>query len=194
MALIKCPECGRLISDKATTCPHCGVPLTGIAGKDEAPIPSASDTGTNGAANGGTGEAKADTPASGENTPSSKPPLPPTFVGCLGCLGTLLAIILAGFAMSRWLKPINTESYSAEEVRSAADPACIPYISERLGPDSRLGSQLGYVFTSEPDSASEYMVRIHADISDGSGKHTRPGSAASSRTREEIPQTPETGS
>lgn len=27
MALIKCPECGQEISDKATTCPHCGTPI-----------------------------------------------------------------------------------------------------------------------------------------------------------------------
>lgn len=27
MALIKCPECEREISDQAPTCPHCGVPL-----------------------------------------------------------------------------------------------------------------------------------------------------------------------
>lgn len=27
MALIKCPECGKDISDKATNCPHCGVPM-----------------------------------------------------------------------------------------------------------------------------------------------------------------------
>ena len=26
MALINCPECGRLISDKASKCPHCGMP------------------------------------------------------------------------------------------------------------------------------------------------------------------------
>ena len=26
MALIKCPECGREISDKAESCPHCGCP------------------------------------------------------------------------------------------------------------------------------------------------------------------------
>jgi uncharacterized OB-fold protein len=25
MALIKCPECGKQISDKAEVCPHCGV-------------------------------------------------------------------------------------------------------------------------------------------------------------------------
>lgn len=28
MALIKCPECGQTISDKATKCPRCGFPLT----------------------------------------------------------------------------------------------------------------------------------------------------------------------
>lgn len=26
MALIKCPECGNRISDKANKCPHCGLP------------------------------------------------------------------------------------------------------------------------------------------------------------------------
>ena len=27
MALIKCPECGKEISDKAASCPNCGMPL-----------------------------------------------------------------------------------------------------------------------------------------------------------------------
>jgi len=27
MALIKCPECGKEISDKAPACPNCGIPL-----------------------------------------------------------------------------------------------------------------------------------------------------------------------
>ena len=27
MALIKCPECGNMVSDKATECIHCGAPL-----------------------------------------------------------------------------------------------------------------------------------------------------------------------
>lgn len=27
MALIKCPECGREISDKAIACPNCGSPV-----------------------------------------------------------------------------------------------------------------------------------------------------------------------
>ena len=30
MALIKCPECGKDISDKAIRCPHCGLPLNEI--------------------------------------------------------------------------------------------------------------------------------------------------------------------
>ena len=29
MAMIKCPECGREISDKAAACPGCGAPITG---------------------------------------------------------------------------------------------------------------------------------------------------------------------
>lgn len=27
MSLIKCPECGQTVSDKATACPHCGYPF-----------------------------------------------------------------------------------------------------------------------------------------------------------------------
>lgn len=29
MAIIKCPECGADISDKATSCPKCGIPING---------------------------------------------------------------------------------------------------------------------------------------------------------------------
>lgn len=29
MAIIKCPECGNQVSDKAATCPHCGVAIAG---------------------------------------------------------------------------------------------------------------------------------------------------------------------
>ena len=29
MALIKCPECGHQVSDKAATCPSCGVAIAG---------------------------------------------------------------------------------------------------------------------------------------------------------------------
>lgn len=28
MALIKCPECGGQVSDKASSCPHCGYPMS----------------------------------------------------------------------------------------------------------------------------------------------------------------------
>ena len=34
MALIKCYECGAMISDKASTCPHCGAPLAKETAKD----------------------------------------------------------------------------------------------------------------------------------------------------------------
>lgn len=36
MALIDCPECGEEISEKAESCPHCGVPIT---------LPQSSDGG-----------------------------------------------------------------------------------------------------------------------------------------------------
>lgn len=30
MVLMKCPECGKEISDKATSCPNCGCPITDV--------------------------------------------------------------------------------------------------------------------------------------------------------------------
>ena len=33
MALIKCPECGKEISDKSSACIHCGYPITDTAKK-----------------------------------------------------------------------------------------------------------------------------------------------------------------
>ena len=33
MALVKCGECGKEISDKAATCPGCGAPMTSAAAK-----------------------------------------------------------------------------------------------------------------------------------------------------------------
>lgn len=40
MALINCPECGREVSDKAPTCPGCGVPIAGHVGQSESPVMS----------------------------------------------------------------------------------------------------------------------------------------------------------
>lgn len=37
MALIKCPECGQQISDKADKCPHCGLPSAYFSVKKQDP-------------------------------------------------------------------------------------------------------------------------------------------------------------
>lgn len=35
MSLINCPECGKEISDKATTCPNCGCPINNVTDNQE---------------------------------------------------------------------------------------------------------------------------------------------------------------
>lgn len=40
MALIRCPECGKEISDKAVSCPHCGCPTSEMNSELEEPIQS----------------------------------------------------------------------------------------------------------------------------------------------------------
>ncbi len=41
MALIKCPECGNSISDKAEKCPHCGLPAAYFSSSDKPANPPA---------------------------------------------------------------------------------------------------------------------------------------------------------
>jgi len=41
MALIECPECGRQVSDKASSCPQCGCPIHKVAVREEVPAPQA---------------------------------------------------------------------------------------------------------------------------------------------------------
>ncbi|GEM_PF-2208188 len=41
MALIECRECGRQVSDKASSCPQCGCPIRQIAARDEVPASQA---------------------------------------------------------------------------------------------------------------------------------------------------------
>lgn len=47
MALIKCPECGKEISDQAPACIHCGFPLKGVIAinSDQSKIPQKDDFG-----------------------------------------------------------------------------------------------------------------------------------------------------
>ena len=37
MAIIKCPECGENVSDKAEVCIHCGYPLKEAVDQNECP-------------------------------------------------------------------------------------------------------------------------------------------------------------
>lgn len=41
MALMKCPECGLQVSDKALSCPHCGYPLDSAVKKKKGRGPAA---------------------------------------------------------------------------------------------------------------------------------------------------------
>ncbi|MGI6242339.1 MAG: zinc-ribbon domain-containing protein [Prevotella sp.] len=92
MAIIKCPECGRQISDKAPVCPNCGAEIAGkvirctqcgeVYFNDQEFCPNCHHStyiSKQAAANDGTEQAREDTPVSHE-TPLSTgmPPVPPT--------------------------------------------------------------------------------------------------------------------
>lgn len=40
VALVKCPECGKEISDKTEKCPHCGYPINGYLQRNNYDTPS----------------------------------------------------------------------------------------------------------------------------------------------------------
>lgn len=47
MALINCPECGHQVSDKASSCPSCGVTLNGVTAVSSAPTPQTTTANPN---------------------------------------------------------------------------------------------------------------------------------------------------
>ena len=38
MALIECPECGKMVSDKAEDCPNCGFPISAMIIEPQKPL------------------------------------------------------------------------------------------------------------------------------------------------------------
>lgn len=46
MAIVKCPECGKEISDSAVSCPNCGKPLQHLSKVSSEPIPPKKKSGT----------------------------------------------------------------------------------------------------------------------------------------------------
>lgn len=68
MALIKCTECGNMVSDKADRCPHCGCPVSIILSESEkAPEKPLAEE-----------PAQRPAPAPEASAPAAKPPMPET--------------------------------------------------------------------------------------------------------------------
>lgn len=86
MALTKCPECNKEVSSQATTCPHCGYPLTAAQGKTAPASPA--------------------TPP-----PNSKPKMSKFKLGCLGLLAVfgifILILIIIGTIIPG--EPVNIQ-------------------------------------------------------------------------------------
>lgn len=49
MAIVKCPECGKMVSDMATSCPGCGYPIAKLAPSGVVRVKLSSLNGTQGA-------------------------------------------------------------------------------------------------------------------------------------------------
>ena len=95
MALIKCDECGREISDRAAACPNCGAPMSGPQQHPPPGIEAPDWRKPNGGAS-------------------------RTKKGCIGCLG-LFALFLVLVAVSDWY----SETQSAEVSDRVADREAI---------------------------------------------------------------------
>lgn len=68
MALIKCTECGNMVSDKADRCPHCGCPVSIILSETaKAPEKPLAEE-----------PAQRPAPAPEAAVPAAKPPMPET--------------------------------------------------------------------------------------------------------------------
>jgi hypothetical protein len=102
MALIKCPDCGRDVSDAAIACPQCGRPVTGAPRTNQEP----------------TGEA-----ASAAATAPDKPP-PKKSEAAIGCATLLFIAVVIGMIVERCA--CKSAEEEAAEIPRIYKPAAAP--------------------------------------------------------------------
>lgn len=126
MALIKCPECGKEISDKAPACPHCGCPVDLM----EKPIQ-------------GTASEKVVSPLEDKEQPLQ--PNSPTatsrhdssgrLIAVLMVVGFLVIVLAAGIGVYSKNRGTNTSSDSSELSASNADSG-EPNVSDTISKEN----------------------------------------------------------
>jgi predicted lipid-binding transport protein (Tim44 family) len=144
MALIKCRECGREVSDKAQACPNCG-----------APIASA------GATSPGAGAAAAQAHAPRAQSATGK--------GFLGCLG-----LLAVFALIGYLFPSKDSAHTSgpRDLTIMSAIQCRDFVKARLkAPATADFSSLSGSASRFADN--KYVVHAYVDAQNSFGANIR---------------------
>lgn len=159
MALVQCPECGREISDRAPSCPHCGVPLSEAAARQDAPNNEASG------ASAGNEEQEARRRAVEKTLSEIKVPSTFSLLGssCLMVIGIpvggFILLLLIGWLVFG-LGSDSTPTDPVQEQRGWASSACIPYVLDRLRSPSSADFGVGNTTIAGPDV---YVVRTYVD-------------------------------
>lgn len=143
MALIRCRECGREVSDKAQACPNCGAPVAGAA------------TNTAGA-----GATAAQTEAQKAQLTTAK--------GCGGCLGLIIVLALIGY-----LFPNKESGHDgARDLTIMSAIQCRDFVKARLkAPATADFSSLSGSATSAGNN--KYVVHAYVDAQNGFGANIR---------------------
>lgn len=102
MALIKCSECGKEISDRASSCPHCGCPVVGTEELVDKPVVEKGDS-----------EGKTEETKSGEIKLKEKKKLSKKGIIAI----TLAAVVIAAVAIAYYVLTTDSRNYnSAKEL------------------------------------------------------------------------------
>ena len=157
MALIKCNNCGKPVSDQLMACPHCGAPVTGMnippQQPGQAPMPQQGYS------------------PYGNPRPMAQPKkgTSPALIALIACLAVAV-LALGGFVVYKYVMEPPTTTESPWEVPDDDEVSVAPSLEDDNSRSSASNAAVREDETVVDDSGFEWLSHRYATMSDIAGK------------------------
>ena len=157
MALIKCNNCGKPVSDQLMACPHCGAPVTGMnippQQPGQAPMPQQGYS------------------PYGNPRPMAQPKkgTSPALIALIACL-VVAVLALGGFVVYKYVMEPRTTTESPWEVPDDDEVSVAPSLEDDNSRSSASNAAVQEDETVVDDSGFEWLSHRYATMSDIAGK------------------------
>ena len=157
MALIKCNNCGKPVSDQLMACPHCGAPVAGMnippQQPGQAPMPQQGYS------------------PYGNPRPMAQPKkgTSPALIALIACLAVAV-LALGGFVVYKYVMEPRTTTESPWEVPDDDEVSVAPSLEDDNSRSSASNAAVREDETVVDDSGFEWLSHRYATMSDIAGK------------------------